>query len=218
MKRTIFAALIAAMVLGSAAARAQDKTPTAPAVIARTPVTPKMPAMPRPGPEIEKLSYFIGGWSSTGQIKPSPLGDGGDTKGRQSCGWLPGKFFLGCMMLSESPLGRVQTEAIMGWDSDRKAYTWTSFDSTGRHETATGVFENGVWTWSGDTKMGDKTVKARYVISDTTPEGYAVRWETSADGKEWKSLMEEQVTKAKPQMKATPGAGVQTPGPTPGKD
>ena len=46
--------------------------------------------------------------------------------------------------------------------------------------------------------MGDKTMKTRYVISDTTPEGYAVRFETSADGKEWKSLMEGQVTKAKP--------------------
>ena len=103
------AAVIAAVGLGSAAARAQDKTPTAAAPIARTPVMPKMPAMPRPGPEVEKLSYFVGAWSSTGHIKPSPLGEGGDTKGRESCGWLPGKFFVGCMMLSESPMGRIQT-------------------------------------------------------------------------------------------------------------
>ena len=63
------------------------------------------------------------------------------------------------------------------------------------------MFENGVWTWSSDMKMGDKTMKTRYVISDTTPEGYAVRFDTSADGKEWKSLMESQVTKAKPPVK-----------------
>ena len=213
MKRTILAAVIAATALGSAA-RAQDKTPTAPAPVARTPVMPKMPAGPRPGAEVEKLSYFIGGWSSTGHLKPSPLGDGGDTKGRESCGWMPGKFFVGCMMLSESPMGRIQTEAIMGWDSDKKLYSWTSFDSTGRHETATGVFENGVWTWSSDMKLGDKMVKARYVISDTTPDGYAVRFETSADGKEWKPLMESQVTKAKPPVKATPAVG-QTPAVTP---
>jgi hypothetical protein len=60
-------------------------------------------------------------------------------------------------------------------------------------------------------KLGDKMVKARYVISDTTPDGYAVRFETSADGKEWKPLMESQVTKAKPPVKATPGV---TPTPT----
>ena len=38
--------------------------------------------------------------------------------------------------------------------------------------------------------MGEKMVKTRYVMSDATPEGYAFRWETSPDGKEWKSLME----------------------------
>ncbi len=205
MKRTILAAVIAATVFGTAAARAQDKTPTAPA-IAKTPVMPPMTQGPKPGPEVEKLAYFIGAWSSTGQLKPSPLGDGGDTKGRESCGWMPGKFFVGCMMMSESPMGRIQTEAIMGWDPDKKVYSWTSFDSMGRHETATGVLENGVWTWSSDMKIGDKTMKARYVIRDTTPEGYAVRFETSADGKEWKPLMESQVTKAKPPVKAaTPG-------------
>jgi hypothetical protein len=216
MKRTILTVVIAGVALGTAAARAQERTPTAPPV-AKPAVMPKMPAMPRPGPEVEKLSYFIGAWSSTGHIKPSPLGDGGDTRGRDSCGWMPGKYFVGCMMMSESPMGRVQSEAIMGWDSDRKAYSWTSFDSMGRHETATGTFENGVWTWLGETKMGDKLVKSRYVISDTTPEGYAFRWETSPDGKEWKSMMEGKVTRAQAAVKPTPPAALQTPGVTPTK-
>jgi hypothetical protein len=217
MKRMIFAAAVAAAALGAAAAGAQDRTPAAPAVVAPTPVAPKTPAMPRPGPEVEKLSYFIGAWTSTGHIRPSPLGDGGDTKGRQSCGWMPGKFFVGCMIQSESPMGRVQTEGIMGWDPDKKVYSWTSFDSMGRRELATGTFENGVWTWSGETKLGDKMMKTRYVISDTTPEGYAVRWETSSDGKDWKSMMESKVTKMQPAAKPTPAVAVQTPGPTPPK-
>ena len=102
---------------------------------------------------------------------------------------------MGCMMQSESPMGRMQTEGIMGYDTEKKIYTWTSFDSTGRQETATGKVENGTWTWSGDTKMGDKVVKTRYVMTDTTPEGYTFRWETSPDGKAWKSLMEGKVTK-----------------------
>jgi hypothetical protein len=175
-----------------------------------------MPAMPKPGPEVEKLSYFIGAWSSTGHVKPSPLGEGGDTRGRDSCGWMPGKFFVGCMMLSESPMGRIQAEGIMGWDPDKKVYSWTSFDSVGRRETASGTFENGVWTWSGETKMGDKLVKTRYVVSDTTPEGYAFRRETSADGKVWKSMMEGKVTKAVPPAKPTASVAVQTPAVTPG--
>ena len=192
MKRMILAA-IAAMAIGAAAAQAQEKAQEK-----------KTPPMPRPGPEVEKLSYFVGAWTSTGHIKPSPSSEGGDTTGRDSCGWMPGKFFVGCMMMSESPMGRIQTEGIMGYDTEKKIYTWTSFDSTGRHETATGKFENGTWTWSGETKMGDKLVKTRYVVTDTTPEGYTFRWETSSDGKDWNWMMQGKVTKMA--GRPTPGA------------
>jgi len=208
MKRTILMA-IAVLMLGATAARAQEKTPPAPA--------PMMPAMPKPGPEVERLSYFVGAWTTAGHIKPSPLGDGGDAKGRDSCGWMPGKFFVGCMIQSESPMGRVQTEGILGWDPDKKLYSWSTFDSMGRHETASGTFDNGAWTFLGETKMGDKMMKTRYVISDTKPEGYDLRWETSPDGKEWKSLMEGKVAKMQSAMKpATPAAAL-TPVVTPGK-
>jgi len=207
MKRTILAA-IAVVAIGAAAVRGQDKAEVT-----------KTPPMPRPGPEVEKLGYFVGAWTSAGQIKPGPMGEGGATTGRDSCGWMPGKFFVGCMMMSESPMGRVQTEGIMGWDTEKKTYSWTSFDSTGRHETATGTFDGSMWTWSGQTKMGEKLVKTRYVISDTTPEGYAFRWETSPDGKAWNRMMEGKVTKMAarptPPRAATP---VPTPAPTPTKN
>ena len=208
MKRTTLAVMIAVIALGSAAARAQDKTPTAPAAVPKPVVMPKIPEAPRPGPEVERLSYFVGAWTSAGHMKPSPLGDGGDTRGRDSCGWMPGKFFVGCMMQSESPMGRVQTEGIMGWDPDKKVYSWTSFDSMGRREPRPGTYENGVWTWSGESKLGDKMVKTRYIVSDTTPESYAFRWETSPDGKDWKSMMDGKVTKMQAATRPTrPGGG-----------
>jgi hypothetical protein len=185
MQRTILA-VIAVVAIGAAAVRGQDK-----AEVTKTPPV----AMPRPGPEVEKLGYFVGAWTSAGKIKPGPTGEGGATTGRDSCGWMPGKFFVGCMIMSDGPMGRIQTEGIMGWDADKKLYSWTSFDSKGRNETSTGKFEDGTWTWSGQTKMGDKLVKTRYVISDTTPEGYAFRWETSPDGKAWDRMMEGKVTK-----------------------
>ena len=185
MKRTILA-VIAVVAIGAAAVRGQDK--------AEVTKTAPMP-MPRPGPEVEKLGYFVGAWTSAGQIKAGPMGEGGATTGRDSCGWMPGKFFVGCMILSDGPMGRIQTEGIMGYDTEKKTYTWSSFESTGRHETATGTFEGGTWTWSGQTKMGDKLVKTRYVISDTTPEGYGFHWDTSPDGKAWSTMMEGKVTK-----------------------
>lgn len=199
MKRTTLAA-IASIVIGAAAGRAQEKTEAAKAP---TPV-------PRPGLEVERLGYFVGAWNSAGKVQPGPWGEGGDTNGRDSCGWMPGKFFVGCMMQSDGPMGRIQTEGIMGWDTEKKVYTWTSFDSRGRREMATGAYENGVWTWSGETKMGEKVVKTRYVVTDTTPEGYAFKWETSPDGKAWTASMQGKVTK----MAGRPTPARPTPAPT----
>jgi hypothetical protein len=181
---------VAAIGISSGAALADEKKPEV--------------AGPKPGPEVEKLGYFVGAWTSTGYIKASPASEGGDTAGRDACRWMPGKFFVGCMMMSESPMGRIQTEGIMGYDTEKKTYTWSSFDSTGRHETATGKFEGGVWTWSGETKMGQKLVKSRYVVTDTTPEGYTFRWETSSDGKNWNGMMQGKATKMA--ARPTPGA------------
>jgi hypothetical protein len=207
MRQTILAAM-AAIGICAAAALAQEKNSATPGPALAT--GQPAPGMPTPGPEVAKLEYFAGGWSSTGHIKPSALGGEGDTEGRDACRWLPGKFFMGCIMESRSPMGRIQTEGIMGYDTEKKIYTWTSFDSTGRQETATGKLESGTWTWSGQTKMGDKTMKTRYVMTDTTPQSYSFRWETSPDGKDWKSLMEGKVTKMSgrptPARAATPTA------------
>ncbi len=183
-------------------------------VLASGPEAKKPPEAPRPSPEVEKLAYFLGPWTSEGEIKPGSMGPGGPTQGRDICRWMPGKFFVGCMMESKGPMGLMQVQGIMGFDAEKKVYRWWSFDNLGQAETATGTLKDGTWTWSGESKVGDKTVKTRYTISDTKPEGYAFNWESSPDGKTWTSLMTGKV--AKMVSKAPPGPGDQPPAkPTP---
>jgi Protein of unknown function (DUF1579) len=162
----------------------------------------KKPEGPKPPPEVEKLSYFIGPWTTEGEIKQGPMGSGGAVQGRQMCRWMPGKFFVGCMVESKSPTGTMQIEAMMGYDADKKVYKWWSFDNLGQAESATGTLKDGTWTWLGNSKVGDKTVQTRYTISDTTPDGYATRWESSPDGKAWTPLMTGKVTKMTPPRRA----------------
>jgi len=33
--------------------------------------------IPKPGPEVKKLDYFVGHWTSEGNVKPGPMGPGG---------------------------------------------------------------------------------------------------------------------------------------------
>jgi hypothetical protein len=169
-------------------------------------------AKQKPGPEIEKLGYFQGNWTSAGQMKASPMGPAGETSGRDMCGWMPGGFFMVCRMESQTPSGPIQVLGIMGYDSDKKAYTWASFNSMGMTETATGAVKDGTWTWSNETKVGGKMMKTRYVMADTAPESYTFRWETSADGKTWNAVMEGKATKAA-RKTAAPPAGAPAPPP-----
>ena len=190
MVRSI-AALAAAALLAAAAVTAQEKTPG------------PRPEAPKPPPELDALSYFAAPFTSEGEIKPGPMGAGGPTKGREICRWMPGRFFLGCMMQTQSPLGVSQVEAIMGWDAEKKVYRWWSFDNLGRAETASGTVKDGAWTWSGESKMGDKVYRTRYTISDARPEGYAYTLESSPDGKKWTTVMTGKATRVMPRPTPT---------------
>jgi Protein of unknown function (DUF1579) len=163
---------------------------------------------PKPPAEVEALGYFLGPWTSEGEIKPGPMGPGGPMQGRDICRFMPGRFFVGCMMESKSPMGLMQVQGIMGYDAEKKVYRWWSFDNLGRAETATGTLKNGTWTWSGDSKMGEKVYKTRYTISDTRPDGYSFDFASSTDGKSWTPVMTGKVTKVvpKPMPTAMPGA------------
>ncbi len=150
---------------------------------------------PQPGPEAEKLGYFVGAWSMEGETKESAAGPAEKISGRDMCRWMPGKFFVTCRLEHKSPAGAVMALGVMGYDPEKKVYTSASYNNLGQTETATGTFEDGTWTWSSDRILGGKPVKSRIVMSDTTPSRYKFRWETSENGKSWRTRMTGNVTK-----------------------
>lgn len=150
---------------------------------------------PQPGPEVEKLGYFVGAWMMEAELKESALGPASKVNGRDMCRWMPGKFFVTCRLEHKGPMEPVMALGVLGYDADKKVYTSASYNNLGVTETANGAFENGTWTWSSDRILGGKPVKSRIVMSDTTPSGYKVRWETSDNGKTWRTRMTGNVTK-----------------------
>jgi hypothetical protein len=171
MKRIATISLIAT-VLCSVLAAAQAPTPR------------------KPGPEEKNLAYFIGTWKLEGDMKPGTMGPGGRFTGSERIEWLPGGFYLVSHSQGSSPMGKEVTLAVMGYDPQKKTYTYDAYNNMGEAEHATGSFDGKAWTWTSDMNMGGKTMKGHFILTQVSPAAYTFKFETSEDGSNWATVME----------------------------
>ena len=155
----------------------------------------KAPEPARSGPEHAKLGYFVGKWHSTGTLKPGPWGEGGPTSGDDDCTMMSGGFFVVCRSESSSPLGKVSSLFLLGYDSPRELYTWNAFNSRGENESAEGTVSGKVWTYLGGIAAGDQALHTRYTITEKSAVSYGFKAEVSDDETTWTTVMEGHVTK-----------------------
>jgi hypothetical protein len=155
------------------------------------------PPMPKPGPELKKLDYFMGTWKMEGESKPSPYGPGGKFTGTDQNEWMPGGFFLVTHSDFKDPTTEGKGLAVMGYKADDQVYTYNAFDSMGENISATGTVEGDAWTWNSEEKMGGKVMKGRYSVKVLSPTSYAFKFEMASDTGEWNTIMEGKATKSK---------------------
>jgi hypothetical protein len=153
--------------------------------------------MPKPGPELKKLDYFLGNWTMEGNMKPGPMGPGGKWSGTEHDEWMQGGYFL----VSHSDYKGAPTSgvglAIMGYDTNDKVYTYDAFNSMGEAEHSKGTLTGDTWTWTSDEKMGSETMKGRFTLKMTSSTTYDMKFEMSMDGTTWSTVMEGKGTKSK---------------------
>jgi hypothetical protein len=153
--------------------------------------------MPRQGPELKRLGYFVGKWHGEGEMKPGPFGPGGKFTESQDVQWMPGGFFLEINADEGTPMGNGKALMIMGYDSEKKAYTFSAFNSMGQNEVATGTVDGNTWTWLSDSVMGGKAVKTKYTMKEQSPTSYTTKFEMSSEGGPWTTIMEGTTSKVK---------------------
>lgn len=169
----------AGLLAASAAAEAQEK---------------KMEA-PKPSPEVRRLAFFAGDWTSEGEMKAGPWGAGGKFSGSSHCKWMDGGFFLVCTDVATGAMGKIHGLGVMGYDPASKTYTWNGFNSMGENEHASGSVDGKTWTYTNESVMNGKTIKGRYTMTETSPTSYDFQMETSENGKTWGQMMNGKVTK-----------------------
>ncbi|HYU48260.1 MAG TPA: DUF1579 family protein [Terriglobales bacterium] len=153
---------------------------------------------PKPAPELKKLDYFLGNWSSEGDSKPGPMGPGGKMTMTQDAKWMDGGFFVVIRSgFKAGAMGNGTGMAFLGYDPQDKVYTYDEFNSTGEVVHAKGTVDGDTWTWTNDMKMGPQTMKGRFTEKILSPTSYTFKFEMSADGTKWDTAMEGKATKSK---------------------
>src|SRR5258708_39934988 len=95
---------------------------------------------PTPAVELQKLDFMAGNWTTEGTMSPGPGMPGGKFTSMAHAEWMEGNFFLvEHSDLDMTGMGKMKELAVMGYDSDRKVYTYTAFNSMGEAESATGI-------------------------------------------------------------------------------
>jgi hypothetical protein len=152
---------------------------------------------PKPGPEHQKLAYFVGTWTSTGEMKPSPFGPGGKMSYTETCEWFEGRFSVVCRSQGTAPPGPTRGLAIMSYNTEAKAYTYYGIDNSPMNMASVpkGTVEGDTWTFTDESTMGGKQIKSRFTIRIASPTSYSFGWETEQEPGKWASILEGTATK-----------------------
>jgi hypothetical protein len=152
-----------------------------------------------PGPEHQKLGYFVGKWSSEGTMAESPFGPGGKVTSKDVCEWFEGKFAVVCKADGSTPTGKVKSIGIMSYSPEEKVYGYYGLDSTGMAMMSVprGTLTGDTWTYADESMMGGKKIKSRYILKQLSPEAYSFRWEVLGEDGKWTTVVEGKSTKAR---------------------
>jgi hypothetical protein len=152
----------------------------------------------KPGPELKKLDYFIGSWTTEGIIGQGPWGMGGKFSSTDTTEWMPGNFFaVGHADFKMPPElgGDGKATSFMGYDTDENVYTYDSFNSQGRREISKGTFKDDTWTWNSSQNYAGQEIKTKLTLKIVSPTAYNMKLEVSVDGTTWIPFMDGKVTK-----------------------
>jgi hypothetical protein len=152
-------------------------------------LTAQAPSAPTAPPEAKRLAYFVGTWNFSGKANDSPMGPGGPITFKETCELMTGGFSIVCRSEGTTPMGPSKAVAIMGYDADKKSYSYTAAESNMPVITATGQTQGPVWTWTTISNMGGKPVTTRVTIKEGGPKAYDMAMEMSMDGKSFAPIM-----------------------------
>jgi hypothetical protein len=136
-------------------------------------------------PELERLDYYVGEWTT----------DGGDqSSGTFACEWL-GSRVLKCDSEFTYPSGVTpKTVGVWSYNPERGFYTWLRYWGNGNLDDHLGWVDGETWTWmQRDTAGGHY----RFVMVEESPTEMTWRAWRSIKGGEWEPTGDGTMTKVR---------------------
>jgi hypothetical protein len=150
-----------------------------------------------PGPEHKRLGYFVGKWTTEGEMKASPMGPGGKISSTDDCAWFEGNFAVVCHYNGTTPMGPSKSIGIMGYSTEEKVYTYYGVDNSNMAMTSVphGTVQGDTWTYDDEGQMGGQKFKSRVTIKELSPAAYSFKMEIQGPDGKWTPMMESKSTK-----------------------
>ena len=154
--------------------------------------------MPKPGPEVQKLGYYVGKWKGEGETKGGPFGPAGKLSSEMTCNWFAGGFHVVCQGEETGPTGKRAFLNILAYDQKTKAYTEHAISSFGETENDQGgsLVGNKLRFLLGGNG-GGKSPKFRYTEVHVSPILYTYQAEAAVGGRPWTVIAEGRIAKVK---------------------
>ena len=151
----------------------------------------------KPGPEHQRLAYFVGNWKAEGEIKPGPMGPGGKMTSTDNCEWFEGHYSVICRSEAKTPMGNNKSIGILGYNTDEKVYTYYAVDNTNMNMASVpkGRVQGDTWTYTDEGMMGGQKMKTRVVIKELSPKEYSFKMDMQGPDGKWVTAMESMNTK-----------------------
>jgi hypothetical protein len=152
---------------------------------------------PKPGPEHQKLAYFVGKWKAEGEVKPGPMGPGGKMKTTDTCEWFEGRYSVICRSEGSTPMGRSKSIGILGYSAEDKAYTFYAVDNSGMTMSSVpkGTRQGNTWTYTDEGTMGGQKYKSRVIIKELSATSYSFKMDMQGPDGKWAPMVESMNTK-----------------------
>ena len=152
---------------------------------------------PKPGPEAERLSAYVGEWAILANLPAGVMVDkGGKATGAASCEWIAERFGVFCRetLPGESRLSDVY---LMAYDGEAKNYFFTQISTAGVVWTGRGTVNGDTWVWTVDTTYNGKPIQFRFTEKWTSPDSFDFKNEFGVSADSMKVMMDGKETRAK---------------------
>jgi uncharacterized protein DUF1579 len=132
--------------------------------------------MAKPGPEMEKLNFQLGTWTTQEKHEPMMGFNGGEGKGVINVKAGPGGLSLVTDYKSVGPMGNFTGFGVAFWDAEEKVYKsyWLDNSTAGSMNT-TGRWEGKELIFTGEMKMQGQSYSLKEVYTDITPTSYTMQ-------------------------------------------